>query len=121
MTPAVLIAGGLVADGTGAEPIARDVLVRDGVVVDLLTPGAAVEAERLDATGMLVAPGFVDTEMARAVLDGPGGDAIRAQSPFGRVATVDEVAEAVAYFTEPRAAWSSGAILDVNGASYLRS
>ena len=33
-----------------------------------------------------VAPGFVQTEMAREVLDGPGGDAVRAQSPFGRVA-----------------------------------
>src|SRR6185312_14805503 len=33
-----------------------------------------------------VAPGFVQTEMAREVLDGPGGDAVRAQSPFGRIA-----------------------------------
>ncbi len=28
-----------------------------------------------------VAPGFVETDMAREVLDGPGGDAVRAQSP----------------------------------------
>ena len=33
-----------------------------------------------------VAPGFVQTEMAREVLDGPSGEAVRAQSPFGRVA-----------------------------------
>ena len=58
--------------------------------------------------------------MAAATLDGPLGPGIRAQSPFGRVASPDEVAEAVLYFTNPDAAWSSGAILDVNGASYLR-
>ena len=34
-----------------------------------------------------VAPGFVETDMAGAVLEGPVGGAIRAQSPFGRVAT----------------------------------
>ena len=69
----------------------------------------------------VVAPGFVDTAMAADVLAGPRGDAIRGDSPFHRVATVDEVAEAVLYFTNTDAKWSSGAIIDVNGASYLRS
>jgi NAD(P)-dependent dehydrogenase (short-subunit alcohol dehydrogenase family) len=69
----------------------------------------------------VVAPGFVDTAMAAEVLNGPRGDAIRGDSPFHRVATVDEVAEAVLYFTNTDAKWSSGAIIDVNGASYLRS
>ena len=68
-----------------------------------------------------VAPGFVQTEMARAVLDGPGGDAVRAQSPFGRVARPEEVAAAVLWLASPEAQFSSGAIIDVNGASYLRS
>ena len=68
-----------------------------------------------------VAPGFVQTEMARAVLDGPGGDAVRAQSPFGRVARSEEVAAAVLWLASPEAQFSSGAIIDVNGASYLRS
>ena len=66
-----------------------------------------------------VAPGFVETDMAAAVLDGPDGDGIRAQSGFGRVAAVDEVAEAVAFFTSPGATWCTGAVLDCNGASYL--
>lgn len=68
-----------------------------------------------------VAPGFVQTEMARGVLDGPGGDAVRAQSPFGRVATPQEVAAAVLWLASPAALFSSGTIIDVNGASYLRS
>jgi len=68
-----------------------------------------------------VAPGFVQTEMAREVLDGPGGDAVRAQSPFGRIARPEEVAAAVLWLASPAARFSSGTIVDVNGASYLRS
>jgi 3-oxoacyl-[acyl-carrier protein] reductase len=68
-----------------------------------------------------VAPGFVRTEMAREVLDGPGGDAVRAQSPFGRVAEPEEVAAAVVWLASPEARFASGTIVDVNGASYLRS
>lgn len=68
-----------------------------------------------------VAPGFVDTDMASQVLDGPDGDQVRAQSPFGRVATVGEVASAVLWLASPEARFASGTIVDVNGASYLRS
>jgi NAD(P)-dependent dehydrogenase (short-subunit alcohol dehydrogenase family) len=68
-----------------------------------------------------VAPGFVETDMAREYLEAPGGDAIRAQSPFGRVAEPDEIAAAVLYLASAQAEWASGAILDLNGASYLRT
>jgi 3-oxoacyl-[acyl-carrier protein] reductase len=68
-----------------------------------------------------VAPGFVETEMAREVLDGPDGDAVRAQSPFGRVARPEEVAAAVLWLASPEARFSSGTVIDVNGASYLRT
>ncbi len=69
----------------------------------------------------VVAPGFVETDMARSRLEGPGGDAIRAQSPLDRVARPEEVAHAVLFLASDDAFFSTGAILDVNGASYLRS
>jgi len=68
-----------------------------------------------------VAPGFVQTEMAREVLEGHSGDAVRAQSPYGRVARPEEVAAAVLWLASPEARFSTGTIIDVNGASYLRS
>jgi 3-oxoacyl-[acyl-carrier protein] reductase len=68
-----------------------------------------------------VAPGFVETDMAAPHLLGDSGAAIRAQSPFGRVAQPEEIAAAVLYLASPEAAWASGAILDLNGASYLRT
>jgi 3-oxoacyl-[acyl-carrier protein] reductase len=67
-----------------------------------------------------VAPGFVATDMTAELLATAAGDAIRAQSPFGRVATVEEIAAAVVYLASPEAEWVSGAVLDLNGASYLR-
>jgi NAD(P)-dependent dehydrogenase (short-subunit alcohol dehydrogenase family) len=67
-----------------------------------------------------VAPGYVATDMTAVELATAAGDVIRAQSPFGRVATVEEVAAAVVYLASPEAEWLSGAVLDLNGASYLR-
>ncbi|GAA2608435.1 3-oxoacyl-[acyl-carrier-protein] reductase [Streptomyces axinellae] len=67
-----------------------------------------------------VAPGFVATERQAAKLAGAEGDTVRAQSPFGRVGSAEEIAEAVVYLASPGAVWSSGAVLDLNGASYLR-
>lgn len=67
-----------------------------------------------------VAPGMVATERQVEKLGGPQGDGIRAQSPFGRVGTPEEIADAVAYLTSPGAVWASGSILDLNGASYFR-
>ena len=68
-----------------------------------------------------VAPGFVDTDMAAPFLDGPGGDAIRAQSPLNRAATPQKVAKVVVFLATPGAESTTGAVVDVNGASYLRT
>ena len=68
-----------------------------------------------------VAPGYVETDMTASHLAGAPGDEIRAQSPFRRVARPEEIAAAVVYLASPAAEWASGAILDLNGASYLRS
>ncbi len=69
----------------------------------------------------VVAPGFVSTEMAAGLLDGPSGDAIRSQSPLNRVTTPEEVAQAVLRLAADGMMAATGCILDINGASYLRS
>jgi 3-oxoacyl-[acyl-carrier protein] reductase len=68
-----------------------------------------------------VAPGFVETDMAAPYLHGPGGDAVRAQSPLGRAASPDEIARVVVFLASPGSESIAGAIVDVNGASYLRN
>ena len=68
-----------------------------------------------------IAPGFVDTEMAATLLRGPEGAGILAQHPLGRVSQPVEVAQASAFCALDAPAAMTGCIIDVNGASYLRT
>jgi NAD(P)-dependent dehydrogenase (short-subunit alcohol dehydrogenase family) len=70
---------------------------------------------------MAVAPGWVETDMSRKILDGPIGESVRQQSPLNRVARPEEVAQTVLFLASESATFLTGAIVDVNGASYLRS
>jgi NAD(P)-dependent dehydrogenase (short-subunit alcohol dehydrogenase family) len=81
-------------------------------------------AKRLAPHGItvgVVAPGFVDTDMAARYRDSPMWADITSQSPFGRVAKPEEVAAAVLFLASEGSEFSTGAIIDVNGASYLRT
>jgi hypothetical protein len=66
----------------------------------------------------VVAPGWVSTQR---VADSVQDKAVLAEQPLGRVATPEEVAQVVTYCTLDAPASMTGAILDVNGASYLRT
>ncbi len=68
-----------------------------------------------------VAPGFVATEMAASLLDSSEGEVIRAQSPLNRVADPREIAATIAFLAGPDTGYLTGSIIDINGASYLRS
>jgi 3-oxoacyl-[acyl-carrier protein] reductase len=69
----------------------------------------------------VVAPGFVETDMATPLLEGPDGEAIRHQSPLGRAAKPEEIARTIAFLSSEGSDYLTGGIIDVNGASYLRS
>jgi 3-oxoacyl-[acyl-carrier protein] reductase len=68
-----------------------------------------------------VAPGWVETEMAVSHLEGPEGQAILSQHPLGRVNRTDEVANAAVYCALDAPPAMTGCVIDVNGASYLRT
>lgn len=69
----------------------------------------------------VVAPGFTETEMAKETLTPAERDNLLRESPFKRMAKPEEVAHAILFLASDGAAYSSGTIIDVNGASYLRS
>ena len=69
----------------------------------------------------VVAPGFVDTDLAADRLQGEEGDSIRSQSPLNRVADPKEVAYAAVFLASEGAEFTTGCVIDVNGASYLRT
>lgn len=68
-----------------------------------------------------VAPGFVETDMAASILSGPEGDKVRAQSPLNRTARPEEIARVVLFLAGEGTDYLTGCIIDVNGASYLRT
>ena len=68
-----------------------------------------------------VAPGFVETEMAATVLASTEGDNIRNQSTIGRVAQPGELGKTIGFLAFEAPEFMTGCIVDVNGASYLRS
>lgn len=67
-----------------------------------------------------VAPGFTVSEMTEEYLQGRGGAAIVADIPLGRVTNTAEVAEAIRWLAIDAPAASTGSVIDVNGASYVR-
>jgi NAD(P)-dependent dehydrogenase (short-subunit alcohol dehydrogenase family) len=67
-----------------------------------------------------VCPGFTVSEMTEDYLTGRGGAQILADIPLGRVASTDEVGETIRWLATDAPPSATGAVIDVNGASYVR-
>ena len=67
-----------------------------------------------------ICPGFTMTGMADDYLESRGGDKLLADIPLGRVAMPEEVATAARFLALEAPASMTGAVLDINGASYVR-
>ena len=71
-------------------------------------------------TSFAIAPGFVDTAMAGDYLESRGGDGLLADIPLGRVAEPEEIARIIAFCAMDAPDSMTGAVIDANGASYVR-
>ncbi len=89
--------------------------------LNAMSQSLAVALGKHNITVGVVAPGFVETDMAAPYLDSDAGEMIKKQSPLNRVATPEEVARLVAVFASEGLEFMTGGIVDLNGASYLRS
>lgn len=85
-----------------------------------LTKSVAQSHGHEGITAVALAPGWVRTEMAEAYIAQHGEAAALAGIPIGRMATPSEIGELVAFAFRPSQASLNGAVLDVNGGSYLR-
>ena len=66
-----------------------------------------------------VAPGFIETDMARGELEAHGEEILK-QIPLGRVGTVDDVASVILFLASPMADYLNGVTIDINGGSWFQ-
>ena len=91
---------------------------KGGMVAMTKTIARAYAAQAILA--FAICPGFVMTGMAEDYVASRGGDKLLADIPLGRVADPEEVAEVAAFCALSAPPSMTGAVLDVNGASYVR-
>ncbi|WP_159991851.1 3-oxoacyl-ACP reductase FabG [Pelistega ratti] len=83
-----------------------------------LTRALAREIGSRNITVNCVAPGFIDTDMTRA-LGEEATNALMSQIPMGRLGHVQDIAQAVAFLASPAASYITGNTLHVNGGMYM--
>jgi 3-oxoacyl-[acyl-carrier protein] reductase len=83
-----------------------------------LTRALAREIGSRNITVNCVAPGFIDTDMTKALPEAQR-TALIGQIPLGRLGQVDDVAAAVVFLASPGAAYVTGSTLHVNGGMYM--
>jgi 3-oxoacyl-[acyl-carrier protein] reductase len=82
------------------------------------TKSLAREVGSRSITVNAIAPGFIDTDMTRALPD-EQRDALITQVPLGRLGVVDDIAHAAAFLASPQAAYITGETLHVNGGMFM--
>jgi 3-oxoacyl-[acyl-carrier protein] reductase len=83
-----------------------------------MTRSLAAELGSRAITVNCVAPGFIDTDMTRALNDEQRA-ALTKQVPMARLGTVDDIAQAVLFLCSPAASYITGETLHVNGGMYM--
>jgi len=109
----LVIRNGTLYDGTGGPPRTGDIAI-GGDRIATVGEVAATGAVEIDARGLAVAPGFVETDMTADLSAEFRGRAIEA-IPLGRMGNPQDIAKAVAFLASAEASYITGQTLIVDG------
>jgi 3-oxoacyl-[acyl-carrier protein] reductase len=104
--------------GQRGEPGYSPYAASKGAVI-AMTKSLAVELAEYNIRVNCVAPGWVETDMTREVLESSEADTVLKKIPLGRVAVPDEIAGPVLFLASDMATFITGEILNVNGGAVL--
>jgi 3-oxoacyl-[acyl-carrier protein] reductase len=111
-----IISIGSVVGATGNAGQTNYAAAKAGVMG--FTRALAREIGSRNITVNAVAPGFIDTDMTRALSEEQRGALIQ-QIPLGRLGQAEDIAHAVAFLASPQAGYITGITLHVNGGMYM--
>ena len=110
-----LIKGGRIIDPARKIDRIDDLAVRDGVIAESV---GETEVRVLDAEGLIVAPGLIDTEMT-AAYEGERKDSVVKRIPLGRSGEAAEVAALIAFLASDKASYITGQVVNITGGLQL--
>ena len=113
--PDLILRNGLIYDGTGRAPFKGDIAIVNGRIIAVGNVARAGSSRNvIDANGLAIAPGFIDTDMTSALPEEQRAGML-GQVPLGRLGVVDDIAAAVAFLASPGGGYITGETLHVNG------
>lgn len=104
--------------GQRGEAFHGDYAASKGAMISLVK-GFCIELAHRGITVNTVAPGWIDTEMARPAFDDGEGERIARSIPIGRIASADDVAGPIVFLCSELGRHVTGEVLNVNGGAVL--
>ena len=114
----ILIKKGLVFDGTSNSPVKADIGIKGDLIIAVGDLDDSDAVDVIDASGLSVAPGFIDTDMTKVLTDDQKS-LMLGQIPLGRLGEPEEIAKVVAFLASGSGAYITGETIHVNGGMYM--
>ena len=114
----LIIKNGTIIDGTNKPNFKSDIGIKNNVIQEIGNLDDIPAKKIIDASNLVVAPGFIDTDMTSSLAE-TQVDSLLAQIPLRRLGTPEEIASVVRFLVSEKANYITGETIHVNGGMYF--